>query len=65
MFLLVLSFSLDNEKERALDSIGVKKFSWWTPRHLTKSNKIKQQGKQENDLRGSGVAKNLCLMRWN
>jgi hypothetical protein len=61
MFLLFLSFSLDNEKERALDSVGGLNMANCGGLHnisLNQKKKIKQ-GKQENDLSGR-LAPSLC-----
>jgi hypothetical protein len=58
LFLLFLSFSLDNEKERALDSVGGLNMANCGGLHnislnqKKKKKKIKQEGKQENDLSG-------------
>jgi hypothetical protein len=65
MFLLFLSFCLDNEKERALDSVGGLNMANCGGLHnislnqKKKKKKIKQEGKQENDLSGR-LEPSLC-----
>jgi hypothetical protein len=62
MFLSFLSFSLDNEKERALDSVGGLNMANCGGLHnisLNQKKKKIKQGKQENDLSGR-LEPSLC-----
>jgi hypothetical protein len=65
MVLWFLSFSLDNEKERALDSVGVLNMANCgglhniSLNHKKKKKKKIKQGKQENDRSGR-LEPSLC-----
>jgi len=61
MFLLFLSFSSDNEKVRALDSVGGLMANCGGLHNISinQKKKIKQEGKQENDLSGR-IEPSLC-----